>query len=312
MTAMRALIDIKATLQGILTITFLCTILLLLQEAQNMKVAAIGLLIKYISCLIVFSDLLAVAEQFLVVSDEIYLESYVDDHPLIVDRATSSKSAVITKSSRDTFFDVFSKFETYKTDRALWTSTQRGRRTLTNMKYTICPIWLADETNVPANIANMNAVMQKNKEFYQRMSWNQHEVTWDFLDDLKVVNFTTTSNPTRGNVADACSEYMRTVYGRTYPDTHTGLIVAYNPIKSGDLSWRGGVAVINYNITWMSLGFDFGVTRHELGHNYGHPHHSAYSYDWRFSRGFSSNVLDGFDMMSGGTYIDRMDKILIT
>ena len=259
--------------------------------------------IKTLSCLLVLSQYFTGAEKFLVVNDEIYLESYVENNPSLVDRATPSTSLVVTKSSRDTFFDIFTKFETYKADQALWTNEQNGRRTLAKMKYVICPIWLSDETNEPANVASMITVMQKNKEFYNRMSWNQHEVTWEFIDDLKLVNYSSSNDPTRGKVADACIDYMTNVRGKTYPDTHTGLIVAYNPTKSGDLSWYGGVAVLNYNITWMSLGFNFEVTRHELGHNYGHPHHSAYSYGWRFLRGFSSDTFDGYDMMSGGKYV---------
>jgi hypothetical protein len=39
--------------------------------------------------------------------------------------------------------------------------------------------------------------------------------------------------------------------------------------------------------------------RHEFGHNYGHPHHMANSYNYREGpRG--GKVYDGWDMMSGG------------
>ena len=97
-----------------------------------------------------------------------------------------------------------------------------------------------------------------------------------------------------------------TALGYVYPTTHTGLIVAYNPTKTGDFSFRGGVAIINGNTIWNSIPFDYSVHRHEVGHNYGHPHHYAYSYAWRNKRDFNTAVNDGYDMMSGGkeTHVD--------
>jgi hypothetical protein len=246
---------------------------------------------------------LAVSNNIVFVDDVGYLESYVYNQS-IMERATTTETKVFVKTGRDMFYEIFSKFESYKTDRALWTTTQQGRRTLTKMKYLICPVWFADEVEKPADITLMGSIMQRNKEFYERMSWNQHEVTWEFVPDLKFVNLTTTNNPTRDQGSKECLQYINTL-GKQYPTTQTGLIVAYNPIQAGDYSFRGGVAVINYNITWMSIPFDFSVTRHELGHNYGHPHHSAYSYDWRLTRGMSTNVQDGYDMMSGGKHDTR-------
>jgi hypothetical protein len=58
---------------------------------------------------------------------------------------------------------------------------------------------------------------------------------------------------------------------------------------------------------WMPLSFSFALTRHELGHNYGHPHHLANKYEWRIDRGISENRTDGFDMMSGANSFDISD-----
>ena len=280
----------------------------MMNNSQSVLSPAMTRMLKILSCLpvLMLGQFSAAAENLILVNDEIYRESDVENNPSIINRAMPSPSLVVTKSSRDTFFDIFSNIERFKSDQALWKNTQNGRRTLTDMKYVICPIWLADEANVPANVTSMNSVMQQNKEFYGRMSWNQHEVTWDFLDDVKLVNHSSINDPTLDQVADACKDYMTNVRGKKYPDTHTGLIVAYKPTKSGELSGRGGVGVINYNFTWMSLEFGYKVTRHELGHNYGHPHHFAYSYGWRFSRGFSTDVIDGYDMMSGGKYFNLL------
>lgn len=242
------------------------------------------------------------SENFVQINDEIYHESYIIEHPTVVDRSTATSTRVLPNSYHERFFDIFSNYETFKKELAVWTRSQQGRRTLTKMKYVICPVWFADEANNPANVSKINTVMQRTKEFYDRMSWNQHEISWEFLADLKLVNFTTIQNATRNQGADACLQYIATK-GYVYPDTYTGLIVAYNPTPFGDFNFRGGYARINGNIIWNSMDFDYSVNRHEIGHNYGHPHHYSYSYDGRITRGFVTAVNDGFDMMSGGTHI---------
>lgn len=48
----------------------------------------------------------------------------------------------------------------------------------------------------------------------------------------------------------------------------------------------------------MTAPGDFYITRHEIGHNLGHPHHGANIYDWRLNE----ITYDGFDLVSGGGY----------
>ena len=50
----------------------------------------------------------------------------------------------------------------------------------------------------------------------------------------------------------------------------------------------------------QSVPLDFAVTRHEIGHNFGHPHHHSYKYYWRLTRDPPEDWFDGYDMMSGG------------
>ncbi len=50
----------------------------------------------------------------------------------------------------------------------------------------------------------------------------------------------------------------------------------------------------------QSMPLDFAVARHEIGHNFGHPHHHSNKYYWRLTRGTPEDWFDGFDMMSGG------------
>jgi hypothetical protein len=247
---------------------------------------------------------LANTDNLVYINDEVYLESYIKQYPTVVDRATSASTKVLTKSYHERFFDIFAKYESFKKETSVWTISQQGRRTLTRMKYVICPVWFADEIDVPANVTRINAVMQLTKEFYDRMSWNQHEITWEFLADLKLVNLTASKSTTRNMGSNACLAHMQSL-GYLYPSTHTGLIVAYNPTTEGDFSFRGGVGIINGNTIWNSIPFDYSVNRHEIGHNYGHPHHYTYTYDWRYNRSFTTSANDGYDMMSGGTHIHK-------
>ena len=61
------------------------------------------------------------------------------------------------------------------------------------------------------------------------------------------------------------------------------------------------------NMLWMTIPTYFDVTRHELGHNYGHSHHQSNTYEWRFKRGTEEVAYDEFDMMSGGNGYNRSD-----
>ena len=243
----------------------------------------------------------AIPDSLVYINDEEHLESYIEEYETVLDRATEP-TKVLGKSYHERFFDIFSKYESFKDEAAIWTRSQQGRRTLSQVKYVICPVWFADEKDVPADVAKMDTVMQLTKEFYDRMSWNQNEISWTFLADLKLINLAASQNPTREQGESACKEHMKSL-GYVYPVNHTGVIVAYNPTASGDFSFPGGVAYINGLTIWNALGFNYATNRHEVGHNYGHPHHYAYSYDWRINRNFKTLVDDGFDMMSGGKHM---------
>jgi hypothetical protein len=273
---------------------------------MNIKAAATAIVLFFHSYVFMTHTTfaLAVSDEIVFINDEAYLESYLYNQS-IMDRSTVSQTKVLAKTGRDKFFEIFSMFESYKKDRAVWTTSKQGRWTLSKMKYLICPVWFADEIDKPANVALMDAVMQETNDYYKRMSWNQHEVTWEFLPDLKLVNLTTKNNATRNQATYEGIQYINTL-GKQYSITHTALLIAYNPTPTGHFSFRGGVGSINYNTTWMSMPFDYSVTRHELGHNYGHPHHYAYSYDWRIARGYNSSVMDGYDMMSNGMHSTRL------
>jgi hypothetical protein len=239
------------------------------------------------------------SESYVVVNDEVYLQSSVPDTPNW-GRSTLTETKVLTTSSRDTFFEVFAQFESFKGDSAVWGSTENGRRTLSKMSYLILPIWFNDEPQTPADTSKIAAVMEQTKLYYSDMSWNRHEISWQFLEQVQLVNISR-ANPTLNAVSDAAQTHILTL-GMKYPETHTGIIITYNVAAAGDLSSAGGWGAINGNVTWMSMPPSFSVARHEIGHNYGHPHHGSNTYNWRIGRGFSTtiNTLDGFDMMSGG------------
>lgn len=237
-------------------------------------------------------------ESYVVINDEVYLESSVPDMPN-VDFDTLTETKVVTFSGRDLFFEVFSQFESFKHDSAVWGSTENGRRTLSKMRYLILPIWFNDEAQTPADTSKIITVMEQTKAFYSDMSWNRHEISWSILNQVRLDISRT--NPTLTAVSDAAQQHILTL-GMKYPDTHTGIIITYNVAAAGDLSFSGGWGAINGNVTWMSMPPSYSVTRHEVGHNYGHPHHGSNTYNWRIGRGFTTtiNTPDGFDMMSGG------------
>jgi hypothetical protein len=248
-----------------------------------------------------FSDV----DSYTVVNDEVYLMPNTSQTPNSA-RSTATETRVSSSSTRDTFFDIFSNFEAFKTEDAVWATTGAGRRTLSKMKYLIVPIWYNDEAKTPADIQNINNVMQEVKQYYNEMSWSRHDITWEILTQVTLANIPK-ANPDLDNVAAAVDQHILQL-GKQYPTTHTGIIIAYKSDGSGP----SGVADVNGNRMWMSMPFAFSVTRHEMGHNYGHRHQRANTYDWRLSRGFFGNTVDGWDMMSGGTYgihdIDELNR----
>lgn len=77
-----------------------------------------------------------------------------------------------------------------------------------------------------------------------------------------------------------------------------GIMLVYHTSQSGPFSGGGGWAGVNGFFVWMSFETDFAVTRHEVGHNFGHPHHMSNSYGYRNSRpDLPSPPYDGFDMV---------------
>jgi hypothetical protein len=255
-------------------------------------------------CLPERSVAVGVDDNYVIVNDEVYLESTLSNST-IWDRASATQTKVVANKNRDVaFFDVFSQLENYKKERPIWNTTQNGRLTLSKMNYLILPIWFNDDNKTAADITKINTTMQQVRQYYKDMSWNQHEVSWSFLNQVELVNISR-AKPTLDEVSKATQEYILPL-GMQYPITHTGLIIAYNVAASGDMNFTGGWGVINGNVIWLSMPPVPAVARHELGHNYGHPHHGANTYDWRINRGSSVATTDGFDMMSGGKCILSM------
>jgi hypothetical protein len=61
------------------------------------------------------------------------------------------------------------------------------------------------------------------------------------------------------------------------------------------------------NLMQVSYPMDVAVTRHEMGHSYGHEHHLTNRYNWRFDRGSDEFAYDGWDIMSGGNEYAKSD-----
>jgi len=89
--------------------------------------------------------------------------------------------------------------------------------------------------------------------------------------------------------------------------------LVYNVADAGVFSGGGGWANVNGNFMWNSYEMYITVVRHEIGHNFGHPHHLSNSYTYRNTRpdmkegdGFAK--YDGFDMMSGGNDVPNSEN----
>lgn len=218
-------------------------------------------------------------------------------------RKLSSSSYSKKSAARDLFWDIFENRD-FSKDAPLFT-TDGTTLTLSRFKYLVLPIWWSDEPeNCPAtnqDPSSIAPIMNKNIEYYHQMSWNKFDLSYEILPQQK---FTVSSeNPGFGETEDAAFDLLETLGYEQGDGSFDGVILTYSLAQNGPFSGGGGWGNVNGPFTWMSYSIDFSVTRHEIGHNFGHPHHRS-MLGYRKDTSCECDYYDGFDMMSGGNGYD--------
>lgn len=146
--------------------------------------------------------------------------------------------------------------------------------------------------------------MEMNVEYYKKMSFDTMELTYEVLDQHQFPHLNSRAKMDASQ--EATREHIRNLGYVKGDGSYDGIIMIYNIARVGDHNFSGGVANVNGDDPFMWLSYalydldlgesiDYGVLRHEFGHNVGHGHHRTMAH---YRRGLSA--YDGFDMMSGG------------
>lgn len=236
----------------------------------------------------------------------------VDDMVLIANKDNDedrtlfnqARNLAFQPSVDDRQADVWNKIKTmedYKGGR-IFTDNNGDGPTLSNFHYILQPIWWSDQNSADPSLkmdmSNTESVMERNLNYYRDMSWNKMDVTYNILAQQQLS--VSSVNPSWSDT-EAAARALIESQGYIEGVDFDGIILIYYVAQNGPFSGHGGWGNVNGPFTWMSFDTDFAVTRHEIGHNFGHPHHMSNSFGYRDSRpDVPPPPYDGFDMMSGG------------
>jgi len=235
-------------------------------------------------------------EQAALLAEEVNTEAYT-----VGETGETGGDGPVMTANRKRFWENFKKVDDWK-DSNIFEPGPDDRPVLSQFKYIVLPIWWSDENeNDPderMDLSTIQNIMDLNNDQYDTMSFDSINVSYQILDQTK---FTISSvKPGFGDTETAATEIVNQS-GNSYD----GIILVYHTAQDGPFQGGGGWGNVNGPFIWMSYRLGFSVTRHEIGHNFGHPHHIS-------MRGYREcggecGLYDGFDMMSGGNHYDISD-----
>lgn len=152
----------------------------------------------------------------------------------------------------------------------------------------------------------IESTVKSTAENYSSQSWGKLEMTYEILPQQE---FTLNWSEKIGQANGAAQQMLRNQgYYKDYD--YDGILFIYNKLGGdGDFCCNGGKAYIAGKFATVAYvpSYIYRVTRHEIGHNFGHYHHVMNHYDYRDTRPYPSFRTDGFDFMSGGNVYERSD-----
>ena len=237
--------------------------------------------------------------------------SDVDQYAIVA--GTFSRFSPLPRENRDEkVWEVINTMDSYKKP-PLYGTMADGRPTLSKFKYVVLPVWWSDmniqDSNFKMDLNQISTILQQNTDYYMDMSFNKMVITYD-IKPQQVLTGVSSTNADFGNTEDEALNIVQNTYNYVKGIDYDGIMLIYFPAQSGTPFQSGGWGTVNSDITitWMSYDLDFSVTRHEVGHNIGHPHHERNSYKYRFTRPqLTEGEYDMFDMMSGGNGYEISD-----
>ena len=97
-------------------------------------------------------------------------------------------------------------------------------------------------------------------------------------------------------------QYIKNNLGLVKNVDYDGIIFLFWKSSSA-LNWGGAKGMLNNDFIWACYSdLSFKLVRHEIGHNFGHDHHSRNHYVYRETRNLYNYKADGFDLVGHNNF----------
>jgi len=201
---------------------------------------------------------------------------------------------------RNEFWRIFKDMDNQK-EGNVWKSVD-SRPTLTNFHYVVIPMnWndLHSDPDKPQPTTDkIKEIMDYQVTYYNEMSFGKFTMSYEIYPVTRLSQRSKNPDPNFVSVEIELYEILADDR-RNLGSDFDGVIGIYHKTPGGSFANGGGVANVNSNAPMTFIhSWTTGVTRHEIGHNFGHPHHYTNGYLYRIED--EDPGWDGFDMMSGG------------
>jgi len=177
-------------------------------------------------------------------------------------------------------------------------SSGDDRKTFSGFHYMVLPIYWSGKVwdSLKMDKTLLESHMEAVVDNYAKMSWNKLNLTYTLLDQTE---FTMASTDKFWAAKSAAMTLLEN-QGYVHEQDYDAILFVYHPLGgNGDFCCEGGLAALNGPFATVTYKPSMQVTRHEIGHNLGHYHHSHNTYKYRDDRPYKPGMTDGFDMVSG-------------
>jgi hypothetical protein len=138
--------------------------------------------------------------------------------------------------------------DSFKSNTNVWDLNSPGRPTLNRFHLFILPIRWDGESTPPFDTSVTVPDYDKTVQYYRDMSWNKHEMTYEFHGETVDLIGVTAENADFDNSEKATYDIVSAL-GKTPNQDFSGISILYEVAKLGPFSGEGGWAQVNGKCT---------------------------------------------------------------